>query len=454
MRIFVFAMHQRTDNYTYLTQAPVRRVILTMGAPTIVSMLVTSLYNMADTYFVGKINTQATAAVGVTFAAMSGVQAVAFLFGHGSGNYIAQQLGARHRENAARMAATGFGLSIMAGVLIAMAGLLFLTPLSLLLGSTATILPYTERYLGIVLLGVPFMTGSLTLNNQMRFQGNAARAMLGVLSGALLNIALAPLFIFSFEWGITGAAVATVVSQACGFGILYRMSRTDGNIRVRLADFSPSWQLLREIFMGGMPSLLRQGLACTAVIVLNVAAGAYGDAAIAGMSIVGRISFFIYAVIIGLGQGFQPLCGFCYGARLYGRVREGFAFCVKAGTAFLVVCAVVCGFLAEDIVTLFRHDPEVVAVGAVAFRFQLIAYPLLAFVGVSNQMLQTMRLSGRANLVAAARSGLFFIPLALTLPEFFGLLGVELIQAVSDVCAFILTLPIVTLTFRRMEEKA
>ena len=212
------------------------------------------------------------------------------------------------------------------------------------------------------------MTMSLTLNNQMRFQGNTMSAMKGILSGVLLNLVLAPLLIIYFCMGITGAAIATLISQTFGCLMLFLMSRRGQNIRIRLKDFTPNKQLAKEIIFGGTPSLSRQGLGSISTILLNVAAGAYGDAAIAGMSIVTRISFFTYAIVIGLGQGFQPLCGFCYGAHLYQRVKEAFYFCIKCGTVFLSVCALVGFAFSEFIIGLFRSDPDVIHVGAAALQ--------------------------------------------------------------------------------------
>ena len=445
-------MKAQRNNFQFLTQAPVHRVILTMAVPTIISMLVTSFYNMADTYFMGRINTQCTAAVGVTFCLMSAIQAVGFFFGHGSGNFISRRLGARQRKVASVMAATGWGCSFLTGLLIAIVGWLVKSDLATWLGATPTIQPYAEKYLGIVLIGAPLMTTSLTMNNQMRFQGNAAYSMVGIFTGALLNVALDPLFIFTFHMGISGAAWATVISQLCSFCILLHMMHRGGNIPIRLRLFSPTLTMLREIVLGGTPSLSRQGLAAASTLALNVAAGGWGDAAIAGMSIVSRVCFFVFAVIIGLGQGFQPLCGFSYGARLYNRVREGFTFCLKLGTAFLIVTAILGAIFAEPIVQLFRHDPEVVAIGTRALRWQLLTFPLLSMVGLSNMFLQTIRKPIQANLAAASRSGLFFVPLILTLPHFLGLTGVEICQAVSDLCAFALCTPMALLTLRGMDK--
>ena len=384
---------------------------------------------------------------------MAVIQAVGFFYGHGAGNYISRKLGAKEEENAKKMAATGFVLSFLTGLVIAILGQLFLTPLCLILGSTPTILPYTERYLGIILLGAPFMTTSLTLNNMMRFQGNTMYAMKGIMSGVLLNLILAPLLILYFELGITGAAIATLISQCFGCAILFWMTHKGQNIRIHLRYFTPSKAYAKEIIFGGTPSLSRQGLGSIATLVLNVAAGAYGDAAIAGMSIVTRISFFTYAVVIGLGQGFQPLCGFCYGARLYARVKEAFYYCIKCGTIFLAICAVIGFIFSEPIIELFRDDAKVIEVGSMALKWQVISFPLVATIVLTNMLMQTIRKPIRANIVAAARSGLFFIPLIFILPRFFGLLGVEMCQAWADVCSFAVAIPIAWSAFRDMRKE-
>ena len=444
-------MSHRQDNYTFLTSAPIPRVIGTMAVPTIISMLVTSLYNIVDTFFVGQIDTQSTAAVGVVFAVMSLIHAVGFFFGHGSGNFIARQLGAKNRQAAQHMASTGLVYAVAFGLVITIVGESMLRPLALALGSTPTILPYAERYMGIILLGAPVMTASLVLNNQMRFQGNALYAMVGVVSGAVINVALDPLFIFGFGWGVAGAAVATVVSQCCGLVLLIVMNGKSDSIRFHLRDVSLKWRYVVEIIAGGTPSLVRQALGCIATIMLNVVAADYGDAAIAAMSIVARITFVVFSIIIGLGQGFQPLCGFCYGAGNHERVKRAFWFSVGEGTLFLCVCTVAGWLFAKPIITVFRDDVEVIQVGTEAFRWQLLAYPLGALTMLSNMLLQTIRKPWRANILAAARRGLFFIPLILLLPRYYGLLGVEICQPVCDVLSFLLTLPILYSALRQLK---
>ncbi len=457
----VRSMNQQ-EKVAYMLSEPVPHLVCQMAVPTIISMLVTSFYNMVDTFFVGKINTQATAAVGVVFSVMALIQACGFFFGHGSGNYISRKLGAGEFEDANKMAATGFFSAFLTGVFLGVLGLIFLTPLARALGSTPTILPYTKDYLKIILFGCPFMMSSFVLNNQLRFQGSASYAMVGIVTGAVLNIVLDPVLIFTCGMGVAGAALATVISQAVSFFVLYGMSRKGGNIRAQLKNFSPSFYLYREMFRGGIPSLCRQGLAGVAQICLNRSAGIFSgelsDAAIAAMSIVGRITMFANSALIGFGQGFQPVCGMNYGAKKYERVREGFGFCVKYATVFLVLVSAAGFVFANPLVTLFRReDPDVIRIGTLALRLQCIVFPLNAWIVMCNMMLQSIGKAVKASVVAAARQGIFFIPLIWILPFFFGLLGVQMCQTWSDVCTMLISVPMgigVLREMKRMEENA
>ena len=442
------------DKYRFLTEAPVSRVILTMAVPTIVSMLVTCFYTIVDTYFVGQLNTQSTAAVGISFSLMCVIQAIGSFFGHGSGSYMSRELGARRPDRAVAMATTGLVYALVVGVAIAVGGLSLVRQLSLLLGSTSTILPYTEQYLTVILLGSPFQIASFTLNSQLRMQANTHHAMWGIISGALLNVMLDPLLIFTFGLGLRGAALATVIGQVVSFALLLALSlrRGGGSVGIRLGSFSLRWHYVREIVYGGSPSLSRQGLASVSVVLLNLAAASYGDAAVAAMSIVSRVTMFVMAVIVGLGQGFQPFCGYCYGAGLYGRLRRGFWFTVCTGFVFLLaVSAIVFGMSAETI-ALFRDDAIVIAVGSTALRWQLAAYPLNAYIMTGNMMLQVTRKPLRANILSSARRGLVFIPFIIILPRLFGLMGVAMCQAVCDVVTFFIAIPIVRSAFREMRQ--
>lgn len=445
------------EKVTYITTEPVEKLVCKMAVPTIISMLVTSFYNMADTFFVGKLNTQSTAAVGIAFSVMALIQAMGFFFGHGSGNYISRRLGARDYEDANKMAANGFFCAFFCGIVIAIFGFLFINPISLMLGSTPTILPYTKDYLGIIFLGTPFMTSSLVLNNQLRYQGSASYAMVGIVSGAVLNIGLDPLFIFVFDMGVSGAALATVISQVCSFFLLFIGSRKGGNIEIHMKNFHPTPYYLMEMVRGGFPSLCRQGLGSIAGIFLNHAAGSYagiyGDAAIAGMSIVNRVTMFANSALIGFGQGFQPVCGMNFGAKKPDRVRQAFWFCVKYSFVFLLLVSATGVYFAEDIIAIFRKgDLEVIKIGTLALRLQCIAFPLSSWIVMCNMMLQSIGKAVKASIVAAARQGLFFLPLICILPRFFGLLGVQMCQTAADLLSFSLSVPLGLSVLKEMKK--
>lgn len=442
------------EKVVYMTTEPVNKLVCKMAVPTIISMLITSLYNMADTYFVGKLDTQSTAAVGVVFSLMTLIQALGFFFGHGSGNYISRKLGAKEFEDASKMASIGFFSAFICGIFVLVFGFIFLEPLSVLLGSTETILPYTEKYLSVILLGAPFMVSSLVLNNQLRFQGSASSAMVGIVSGAILNIILDPFFIFYCNMGVTGAALATIIGQLAGFILLLIGTKRGENIHIKWKNFKPSLYYYKEIIRGGIPSLCRQGLASVATMCLNHMAGGFGDAAIAGMSIVSRISMFANSALIGFGQGFQPVCGMNYGAKLYKRVKEGFWFCVKYAFLFLLVVAAAAYIFAPEMVSLFRKDDrKVVEIGMLALRFQAVVFPLNAWIVLCNMMLQSIGKAVKASIVAAARQGLFFLPLILILPRIFGLTGIQICQMISDILTFILAVPLGITVLREMKEE-
>ena len=441
----------------YFTTAPIPGLVSRMAVPTIISMLVTSFYNMADTFFVGKLNTQSTGAVGVAFSVMALIQAMGFFFGHGSGNYISRSLGGRHYEEADQMAATAFFSAFFTGIVISIFGILFIKPISMLLGSTKTILPYTINYLRIIFVGTPFIMGAFVLNNQLRFQGNASDAMKGIVSGGILNIFLDPLFIFALHMGVAGAALATVLSQIFSFFLLLFMNRKNAGVKVSWKHFTPTRYYYENIFKGGIPSLCRQGIGSIATICLNTAAGNYGgamaDAAIAAMSIVSRIMMFANSALIGFGQGFQPVCGTNYGAGKYERVREAYYFCVKIGTIVLLVLSVIGFVAANPFIRIFQENADVIKIGTVAFRFQCVAFPLNAWIVMCNMMLQTIGMPLKASIVSSARQGIFFIPLIFIMPVFMGLLGVQMCQMVADILTFGLSLVLGSGVLKMLKEK-
>nr|WP_326184477.1 MATE family efflux transporter [uncultured Oscillibacter sp.] len=434
---------KQEQKFHQMTEEPVGHLICRLALPCIISMLVTAFYNMADTFFVGMLKSNsATGAVGVVFSMMAVIQAVGFFFGHGSGNFISRELGKHNFEEASNMAATGFFSALAAGLLICVLGQIFLEPLAYILGSTDTILPFAKAYLRVILLGAPWMTASLVLNNQLRFQGSAAYAMVGIASGAVLNIGLDPLLIFTFNMGIAGAAWATIVSQFVSFCLLLVGCTRGGNLHIHISRVQLKGSYYAMIIRGGLPSLARQGLASVATICLNLAAKPYGDVAIAAMSVVQRIMMFGGSAMIGFGQGFQPVCGFNYGAKLYRRVRDGFWFCVKTSTVFLLAVGALGFAFAPQLVALFRDDPAVIACGATALRFQCVTFFFQGWVTMSNMMLQTIGRTVPATFLAMARQGVFFIPLVWLLSHTLGLLGIQMTQAVSDCLTLACAIPI------------
>ncbi len=431
-----------------MTTTPVPRLIAELAVPTIISMLVTGIYNSADTYFVGRIHenaTQATAAVGIVFPMMAIIQALGFLFGHGSGNFLSRMLGAGKTNEANEMASTGFAMAMIMGLIIAVFGNIFINPLTDFLISkdvTDVTIEMTKEYSSIILIGAPFMMCQFVINNQLRFQGSAVYAMFGLLAGAIMNIVLDPLLILHFNMGVTGAAIATVSGQISSFIMLLIGSSQGENIRLSIKNVKINSYYIAEVINGGIPSLFRQGLAAVSSILLNTAAGNYGgEPTIAGMTIVTRILMLLVSALIGFGQGYQPVCSFNYGAGLKKRVREGFWFSVRWGTIFLICVSVFCITKAPDVVAFFRDDPDVVKVGVIALRCQAAALPLMGFTVMTNMMLQSMGKGVKASITASARNGLFFIPAILILPRIFGLLGVETAQAVADVLSLGISIP-------------
>ncbi len=435
-----------------MTQTPVEKLVCSLALPTITIMLISALYNTADTYFVGSLGTSATAAVGVSFSLMNIIQAVGFFFGHGAGNSISRELGAQNFEKASKLASTGFFTSLIVGVLISIVGLLLLNPLALMLGATETILPYAKDYLFYILIGTPWMAASLMLNNLLRFQGSAVYGMIGMVSGAVLNVALDPLFIFVLRMGVGGAALATMISQFVSFLLLLIGCTRKGNISIRFKDFSPKFEFYKEIVRGGSPSLFRQGLASVATICLNHVAGGYGDAAIAAISIVQRVTMIANSALIGFGQGFQPVCGFNYGAKLYERVKRAFWFCVKVSTAVLTVLGAIAFIFAPQIIMIFRRDdPSVVEIGTLALRLQCVTFPLMGWSTMNNMMMQTIGHAFKASLLAVARQGLFFLPFLFILTGGMGLLGLQMTQPAADIATFLLSIPLARSTLRGMK---
>lgn len=425
-----------------MTETPIPQLVLSLAAPTILSMLITSIYNLADTFFVGQISTSASGAVGVVSSLMAIIQALGFMLGHGAGTIISRSLGSRDTTAATRFASTSFFTALVFGVVLAVAGLGTLPHFMMLLGSTETILPHACAYARPILIAAPLMISSLVMNNILRYEGKASFAMIGLVTGGVLNIALDPLFMFVFGLGTAGAGIATALSQSISFCILLSMFLRGKTVsQFRLSTVTREARDFGRILLGGAPSFGRQGLNSIGGMLLNLAARSYGDAAVAGMSIVSRIFLFIISVAIGVGQGLQPVASFNYGARKYRRVRQAAIFTIEAAFCMLVVLVGLCWVNGDALIRLFRDDPAVTAVALPAFHYQCLAMLLQPIIVVANMTFQSVGASGRATFLACCRQGVFFIPLILILPRTHGLFGVEICQPIADVLTFLVSLP-------------
>ena len=438
------------EKYRMMTETPVSRLISRLAVPTIISMLITSIYNMADTFFVSQLSTSASGAVGVNFSLMAMIQAIGFTLGMGSGNYISRMLGAKEQEKAQRAVYT----ALTFGLLLAVLGICNIDRLVRILGATETIAPYAKDYGKYILIAAPYMTVSFVFNNHLRSQGNAALSMIGITTGGVLNVILDPILIFGFDMGISGAAIATIFSQFVSFIILLVLVIRAGNVLKPLPKyFTFQGWVYGEILSAGLPTLGRQGLASVASVLLNVAASGFGDAAVAAMSIVTRIMMFINSALIGFGQGFQPVCGFNFGAKRYDRVLESYFFCRRVALAFLLVMGVVMFAVSTPIMRMFRkEDAEVIRIGALALKMQCCLLPFQSYVIIGNMLTQSIGYSFRATLTAVSKQGLFFIPAILVLPKLFGVTGLQLAQPVADGLTFLLTQVIVVMVVKELRE--
>lgn len=428
--------------YKKMTETPVPKLIISLSIPTIISMLITNIYNMADSYFVSQLSLSAGGATSIVFGVMAILQAFGFMFGHGSGSNISRMLGSKHIEKASKYASTGFFWALVTGILIMIGGLIFIEPLMRLLGSTDTILPYAVKYCTFILIAAPAMTGSCVLNNILRYEGKATLAMIGLTTGGVLNMLLDPLFIFTFDMGIDGAGLSTTLSQYISFGILLSMfisKKTQSQMSPRYV--AREFRTLFNIVLTGLPSLARQGLNSASTMVMNAMSKPFGDAVIAAMGYVGRTSSLIFSIGVGVGQGFQPVSGFNYGAKKYSRVRKGTWFTLFFGIMLIGVLSAACFALAPQIISLFRNEPEVVELGSEALRIQCVFLLFFPATMVSNMLFQSIGKSIRALILASLQSGAIFIPLCIILSNVYGIKGIEFAQPLAYLTAACVSLP-------------
>lgn len=445
-------MEKNADSqFNKMINTPVGKLIVSLAIPTVISMLVTSIYNMADTFFVSRINTQSSAAVGIVYPIMTIIQACGFTLGMGSGSLVSRRLGAKLNDEASEIASSAFFTAIGVGLVITILGNLFSDPFLKLVGASETVLPYAKDYARYIFWGAPFMCASFVLNNVLRSEGKAFFSMIALTSGGILNIFLDPLFIYGFKLGISGAAIATLISQTVSFSILLSwFLRRKAICRISLKLYTKRIALLGLIVGTGIPSLARQGLASVATILLNRTAGGYGDSAVAAMAIVTKITMFIGSIMIGIGQGFTPVSGYNFGAKRYDRVKKAYWFTVGCGLCVLGASSAVCFGFAPKLISSFIKDPEVISIGIRALRYQVIALPLHPLIIGTNMLMQSTGKIKTATFLALNRQGVYFIPAILLLPHFFGLNGVICAQAVADVLSMLTAIPYIVYFFKHL----
>ena len=434
-------MTKEVNQFEKMTKWPIPKLVITLGIPTTISMLVTNIYNMADTYFVSELGNSASGAVGVVFGLMAIIQAFGFMFGHGAGSIIARKLGQKDAHSASVYASLSITACLLVGALIGIFGLIFINPLMRMLGSTETILPYAKQYGIYILIVSPVTMASFALNNILRYEGKAFFAMIGLTIGGVLNIICDPILIFGLEMGVAGAGLSTAISQVVGFVILLSMfvrGKTMSKLSLKFVKENPKG--IFNIMATGFPSLCRQGLNSISTMLLNNFAGvAGGDAAVAAMSIVNRISFFIFAVGLGIGQGFQPVASFNYGAKIYSRVKKAFFFTFWAGEALLGGFVIIGLFFSPHLIGIFRDDPTVIEIGTLSLQLQLLALFFHPMTICSNMLFQSIGENKKATFLSMLRSGILFIPILLILTHLFGIFGVQSAQPL--VLAYLKKLP-------------
>ncbi len=429
---------------------PIGPLLFKKAAPTVLIQLITVIYNTADTYFVAKIDTAASAAVGVVFSLMAIIQATGGSIGMGATSLISPMLGQKRVDDASTVGTSAALMSVIAGALIGALGLVFLRPLVTLIGARDEVVPYAVDYARFILIAAPFMTSAFVLNNILRSEGQATYSMLAMITGGVLNLFIDPLLIFTCGMGIAGAALATMLSQMTSFiimAIIFFRDRSIVRLRPKYIGKKPSVYL--HIVRMGVPTLFRQGMASLSSALLNIQAAPFGAAAVAAISIANKLYMFVRHIVIGVGQGFQPIAGYCFGAKRYSRVKKVFWYATVSMTVIGLAIAAAVFFFREPIMRWFRDDPEVVRVGSLMLRFLCVTIPLMGFSTYVNQLYQSLGFAVGATILASCRQGIFFVPLVFLLPALFGITGIEAVQAGADLLTFLVSIPFLIFFFKK-----
>ena len=431
---------------------PILPLVVKTAIPTIIGMLISVIYNLTDTFFVGRLHNSAMiAAIGVVFSFTGIMQALGFWFGYGSGNVMSKKIGAQDYAEAEAISSIGIVLAIAIGVALAIAASIFVVPLAKLIGGSASqdVLIFTVQYLRIIIISVPFSLYAVTLYNQLRLCGNVRDGMIGLLSGMLSNMVLDPLLMFPLNMGFIGAGYATLIGQIIGCIVLTALAKRHGNIPVNIKNARFSKARIYHILAGGLPNFSRQAITSVALVLLNVTAAHYGESMIAALTISSKIVAVAYMIMIGWGQGFQPICAMNYGAKKYERVKKAFITTVSAGTVFLIAAAIILYVSAEYCMRLMSNDDEVIAAGITLLRMQCFSLPLLSFFAVSGMFMQNIGNYFSSLIISISRQGFFYVPLVYLMPAFYGKTGIYLLQPLADVLSFVLAVAVMCRWYKK-----
>lgn len=425
---------------------PILPLLVKTSIPTIIGMLVMVIYNLTDTFFVGILNNKSmTAAIGIVFSFMSFIQAIGFWFGYGSGNIMSKRIGQGNEYEAEKISSIGILFALGFGILIAFISWIFISPLARFIGGSASesLMRFTVDYMRVIVLSIPFALYSMTLYNQLRLCGNVKDGMRGLLSGMLVNMALDPILMFGLGLGFIGAGYATLIGQIVGTILLTRLSRKNGNIGVDLKKVRINKERVYHILAGGMPNFLRQSITSIALILLNISAARYGDGLLAALTISSRILALAYLIMIGWGQGFQPICAMNYGASQYDRVKTAFKLAVLGATAFLILSAFGLHIFAKELIMTMTKDSQVIAYTRKLLNLQCLTLPLLGYFALSSMLMQNIGQYFWSSIISISRQGIFYIPLLYILTGAFDQVGIYLLQPMADIMSFILALFVV-----------
>ena len=435
----------------YILTAPLLPLLLKMAIPTIIGMLVTLIYNLTDTFFIGMlVNKSMTAAIGIVFSFISVIQAIGFWFGYGSGNAMSRSLGEGKDEDAETFSSTSVVIAVVSGLILSVFSIILLNPLTSFIGGSASenLHIFTKEYLKVIAVSIPFMLFSLVTYNQFRLCGNVKDGMKGLLSGMLANIILDPVLMFGVKLGFIGAAYATLIGQIIGATVLFALTGKNGNIALNLKNVRFTRENIYHILVGGLPNFARQGITSLALVLLNMAAAGFSEEVIAAFAVSSRIAAFSYMLVIGWGQGFQPICAMNYGAKQYDRVRKAFKYTVSIGTVFMSVSALILYVFATSLTMVLSRNTEVINIGAEILRFQCFSFPFLAYFATSSMLMQNIGKYYSSLVISVSRQGIFYIPLLFVLSFAFGQRGLYMAQPAADVLAFLLAVWVIRNTFK------